>query len=1284
MPRIEIHNLQTLAERPAGKAHLGELVRRLIYATVGKQQPNLHFLAGESNGYAGWDGWVEVSYEENGSLRRHRSLWELSTDRNFESKFKRDFNSAKTKTLPHGWSKSEVVYVGLTLRSVTPEALASIKGKLNKAERAKWGGVVLLAADDLVQWIEKLPSVEDWATEEFQIGSGRFGRALGHWFSAWSGQTTPAVTEQLLTAGRDISRVTAAFRAESEPVSTLLCDSTDEAVALIYCAARTLSQSDADLVMASSLVVENESNADRLAMQPLAPLAMPSVILAPPATKHRNRLVQAGYRVFEVLGRADDSPNVIRFERASVQDFAAALEGSMAFTSLEAEVTARSVGSSVSIWHIRSLFSNAQQPTLPTWTDGQQTDAVVAAVFAGAWREDSARDMAVVSSLAGVDEAKLSGALSPYASCTTPLFEAIGASRFVIAPTAAFEFIGRSVTRHHIARLSSAVSSVFKGASAAVDDRWRGKPHTMAPRNPRDELSNGLRDGLAETLLRIAVLGAPLVKSGALLGYSSAQSYVDHLIRQFDGLSTDPRILASLDRQLPVLMEAAPSPFLDALDALIQGAPDGLGLMLADEPGIFGRSFHTGLLWGLEALAWSTDLLPRVALLLAALDRIDGGGQLSNRPFRSLCEIFLPWHPGTSCDPRTRTEVLRSIVDREPETGWKLLVALLPGKRSTSTLTHRPKWKNLGQLDRKSIKRSDVVEAYELTVALTLQNAGSDPSKLTDLVEQYPNLSPQHRATLEEALRSASRSACAPEQLQRLWSGIDKLCRRHASFANADWALPRSDLERLQALADGFVLEDPVLKHRWLFDEQFPQLGTRDDDFDERAAELQTRRRAAIADVRATKGWDGVLQLVSSVTYRYIVGNEIGQLDCSDDEVLAAMNVWQSRDVPEWMAFRSASSSRATARGSSWTAHLLEYACAHGWPATSVAMALVDYPDERQTYEIVRELGDDVRKEYWTRRFGYLRGAKEDLDAFGSAVEEFVRYGRAAELIDQNWNDLPKLGHERVLRVVDSFITRPPDAEKMRTLGSIQHDLQSVFEWLRKQPGVGIEALARREYALLPLLTSYGLERGDLALHELLRQQPDFFVDVVCDLYKPASTDRDLAKEDIEVAKVRAHVAFELLDSWRTPPGVVEDGSVSVERLGGWVDSARELLTTRDRAEIGDQTIGKLLYHLPADPGDDAFPPHALRVLLERWRSDQIERGIEIESFNSRGVYSKNIDEGGRQERELANRWYRNADTVGTGWPRARALCVRIAESWARHAEAEDLDAQRDRARRSR
>src|SRR3989344_8685229 len=202
------------------------------------------------------------------------------------------------------------------------------------------------------------------------------------------------------------------------------------------------------------------------------------------------------------MGRSDDSANVMRFERASVREFANALQQSMGLSLRDAEVDARSVGSSPSIWHIRNLFSNAQQPTLPVWAEGQQSDAVVAAVFAGAWREDSLRDAAVVSELAGMGEAQLSGALSTFARRTTPLLDLIGPSRFVIAPTAAFVVIRRSIARRHIARLSKVVASVFQGISTAVEDRWHGVPDDLVSRNPQEEVS---RNTEATTLERRAM-----------------------------------------------------------------------------------------------------------------------------------------------------------------------------------------------------------------------------------------------------------------------------------------------------------------------------------------------------------------------------------------------------------------------------------------------------------------------------------------------------------------------------------------------------------------------------------------------------------------------------------------------------------------------------------------------------------------------------------------------------------------------------------------------------------
>lgn len=1284
MPRIEVHNLQDLAERTTGKTQLGELVRRLIYATVAKNQPNLHFLSGETNGYAGWDGWVEVSFEENGTIKQHRSVWELSTDRDFEAKFKRDAKSARSKPLPNGWVSTDAIYVGVTLRSATPQKLDSIKKKFLQEHGSLWAGIVLLAADDIVQWLEKMPSVEDWVTEEFRIGTGRFGRSLEHWFAAWSGQTTPSVTERLLTSGRDLSPLLTAFRLDSDPVATLQCDSVEEAIALVHCATNMLLESERQLILSSTLVVSDETSADRLVAYSLPPQSLPTIVLSPPATRHRRRLTQAGYRVIQALGRVDDSENVIQFERANVREFADALESSMGIPSTEAETQARASGSSVSIWHIRNLFLSSTQLSLPEWVSAPQVDAVVAAVFSGSWHEQSQEDTTILVNLAGMGAAEIANCLAPFATCTTPLIEHIGSSRMVIAPTAAFEFISRKITRHHIERLSSTFTQVFREVSPAVQARWSNTPPVLTTRSPRAEVSDDLRDGLAETLLKIAVLGVPLAKSGVLSGHSSAQGYVDHLVRSLPGLNQDARVLASLDHQLPVLFEAAPLPFLDALDALIRDSADQMRLLLSDESGIFGRSFHTGMLWGLESLAWSPEYLPRVAKLLASLDQIDAGGRLSNRPFNSLCEIFLPWHPGTSCEPQQRYEILARICERLPEVGWKLILELLPGQRRTSTLTHRPKWRDLGQIDRRTMLLSEVHQAYELTVELAFSLAGQEVSKLADLALHYAQLSSIQRSRLEMAIRAASDSNPPQEELQRLWARLDKLRRHHSSFPEAPWALPSTEVQRLHEIVDDLNLMDPALRHRWLFDEQFPDLGDRHEPYETQSQKIHQRRQSALREILEVKGWDGIHELISSTNNSHIVGSEVGFLDCKDVEVLRAMDVWQSQaSFSAWMSFRSASSSRERMRGIEWTNCALSFSRSHDWPAVAVAMVFIDYPDSRQTYDLVQQLSEEEKGEYWTRRYAFVRGAEEDIDAFRYAVEQFLIYKRAVDLIDQNWHDLPKLDHELVIRVVDSFIAHPPNEEKAKTLSSLEHDLQHIFDWLREQKDVPVGTLARREYQLLPLLTDHGIENRELSLHQLLRDQPEFFAEVVSHLYKPASGEREPSEGGVEAATMRAHAAFELLGSWRTPPGV-EGVTINRNSLATWVDAARSALMALDRARVGDQTIGKVLYYLPVDSQDGAYPPHELRDLLEQWQSEDLERGIRVEAFNSRGVTSRALYEGGKQEHGLANHWRATADKVGARWPRAQALCRSIAEMWSAHAASEDLEARTDRARQSR
>ena len=78
----------------------------------------------------------------------------------------------------------------------------------------------------------------------------------------------------------------------------------------------------------------------------------------------------------------------------------------------------------------------------------------------------------------------------------------------------------------------------------------------------------------------------------------------------------------------------------------------------------------TGILWGLESLAWSAEYLSRVTIILGQLAEIDPGGNWVNRPLNSLTTIYLPWFPQTMADIDKRKTAIAALFKECPTIGW--------------------------------------------------------------------------------------------------------------------------------------------------------------------------------------------------------------------------------------------------------------------------------------------------------------------------------------------------------------------------------------------------------------------------------------------------------------------------------------------------------------------------------------------------------------------------------------------------------------------------------------
>ena len=330
--------------------------------------------------------------------------------------------------------------------------------------------------------------------------------------------------------------------------------------------------------------------------------------------------------------------------------------------------------------------------------------------------------------------------------------------------------------------------------------------------------SKHIRKGIAGT---IALLGA---RPDELTTCSEgkAASVAFKVVNQLLG-NADSKNWASLNDVLPLLAEASPDGFLQIVsDASERHNGPFYGVFAEEDGGITGRNYATGLLWALEALAWSPDYLVRVCGILANLAAVDPGGNYSNRPMNSLVEILLPWLPCTCAEKEDRHNAIKCIIRNQPDVAWQILLKLLPKHQVSSAETYKPKWQSFIPEDWKNgVKNGQRREDEGFYADLALELAGNDLGKLVELLPFYFYIYPEFSNFMEDyrnRLVSEEILTLPEEQLLFLWTEITKKTSNHRKYADsAAWNVPEEMLQQLDEVADKLKPQEPEIRHRRLF-----------------------------------------------------------------------------------------------------------------------------------------------------------------------------------------------------------------------------------------------------------------------------------------------------------------------------------------------------------------------------------------------------------------------------------------------------------------------------------
>ena len=767
------------------------------------------------------------------------------------------------------------------------------------------------------------------------------------------------------------------------------------------------------------------------------------------------------------------------------------------------------------------------------------------------------------------------------------------------------------------ARLRAASSEVFSEIDPSLDTDT--PPDSF--RQPKPRHSSWLRNGLATTLLLFAVRHK---EAGLQISGTTPEAFVNDLIDRLPGLSSDWRLIASLRAELPLLMEAAPRPFLNAINRLLEGDPARLTPIFRE--GSFFSSFspHTYLLWGLEALAWDPDHLSEISITLAKLAKIDPGGKLSNRPINTLVEIFLPWHPNTNASQGQRLAALDLIVREVPDVGWPLISKLLPTMHSVGGNTAKPKYREAGGSGKEILTRGMVVSAYEAILSKAFVLADDHPDRWSYLIRDFSNLSPKQRSEMSRLLENFLERASEGNR-KVVWAAIRDEVNRHSVYKQARWALPASELQPLSRLVEQFAPSDPRAKVTWLFDDQFPVLrgGERDP---ERA--VNDARKKALTDIVSNSGIEAVLGLAESVKLPHTIAFALALLAINVTVYDRLFELALRSEAEKLIQFSDALSGAAAQRfPDEWPQVFKRRITDNKLSPEQVAALLQYWPDTRSTWEFVASLGRDQDEIYWSKKPTWpIRARPDDLLY---AAERYMKCSRFVAAIESFGEEAVTLPKELVFQLLNAAVNELNQTPRAAT-GMFTYYLEQILDGLEKSGTATTSEIAKIEWAFFPLF-EYG-QRRQLRLHRVMAEDPQFYVSLLCTVFRAEGEE---PTEPTPEQRTRATAAYSLLRSFREVPGRQAD-TMDPERLGTWVRDVRRLGHEAKRRGLTDEFIGHVLAHAPIDPSDEAWPHKTVRDNLEQLSSEEAERGVQIERFNMRGVYSKALFEGGKQERSFA------------------------------------------------
>jgi hypothetical protein len=1215
---------------------------------------------GDAVNQPGNDGLVEVDAAFLEFVPKGRSYWEIGTGADPQSKATSDFKK-RTDGLESA-DRSLATFIFVTPRSSgadgwnEPEQAKWLKARDNQG----WQSVRVLDGVKLADWLREFPSLGRWMWKKLGLSKGQnaLTTPTEHWetIQAQIHPNDPPLPPKVFMVGRDnaCAALQKLFQGESQRL-LLFAESTQDVDDFVAAYLASLDDDTRRSMTNRCLFINDEDAWHSVVVAKAAHVlvAHPRLGLDSEGAKLQTEATKRGHAVVIPVCGAWSAENreIIRL-RSPSQSLLEAAFTEAGYPTLRARELASAGADRLSALH-RHFLGLGGLPPYATW--GNARLLAQAGLF-GKWDGKSHADQIALGAVLGKTYGEwIEIVRGETLRSDTPLIQRDEQWRMV-ARGEAWSALGARVSDEDLDKLLKTAVLVL-GERDPKFDLPKEERFAAGVHGKQLSHSHRLREGLAETLALLGSRPEALVSCSHGKPEATAILAVRELLENADWCRW-----AGLDSLLPLLAEAAPDEFLDAVEtALVNLEKSPFHQLFAQEGtgGFGGWNYTSGLLWALETLAWHADYLSRVTLILGDLAAIDPGGTWSNRPSNSLADIFLPWHLQTCASQEKRKSVVKALLREQREVGWNLLLALLPNNHGFTSGCRRPAWRNWISDDwKESITNREYWDQISAYTSLAIGIAKLDITKLAVLIERLPDLPEDAQSGLLAHLESAAISELPERNRTSLWDALVEIVRKHRRFAYTDWAMPKDAVDRIEVTASKLAPKSTAMRHQFLFSERDFDLYDENSDYEAQRKKLDLRRQQAVQELLNEGGFETVKAFAQMVAAPIQVGLALGNIANKAVEMELLPALLENGDAVQQNLVGGFVWSRFWKLSWPWVDEMLDAK----WSAQQMAQFLVLLPFVEDVWRRAEHALANDESLYWIKARVNPWNPHEKLTR---AVEKLILYKRPnaavqclARLADEEVPSDSALATRALLAVLDSG-----EADKELDC----HSIVKVISWLQKSPSADSKALFKIEWNFLPLLGRFSGGSPKI-LEQRLAEDPAFFCEVIGLIFR-SKKEKNKDVEPTEVERNMARNAYKLLDEWRTVPGMKDDGSFDAASFSSWLVKMKQMTDETGHLEIATSQLGQVLPYSPAD-ADGLWIHHIVAEALNAKDAKRMRSGFTMELFNQRGVHGFTA---GKEERALAKRNREKADALDArGYSRFATAMREFAERYERAAEREE------------